>query len=202
MSDPTPSGGNGARDFRLTDRVPCGGDCAGGPWRLAGVRGMLLDTPGGVRNRLSGAGPRGGLDPLPQRPRHPRGARGGAFSPVRAGGPMLSAFPDLSVASARRTLLPRARRVAVARDPGLGGGNLWQTALAHSRDPDAPLVVADPPVPGVDGAPRAEFGIAALCALADAWSSWYLARGVRPRDRVALYLEDSFEEHAHLAALA
>ncbi len=63
---------------------------------------------------------------------------------------MLSAFPDLSVASARRTLLPRAGRVAVARDPGLGGGNLWHTALAHSRDPDAPLVVADPPVPGVD----------------------------------------------------
>jgi acyl-coenzyme A synthetase/AMP-(fatty) acid ligase/acyl carrier protein len=115
---------------------------------------------------------------------------------------MLSAFPDLSVASARRTLLPRAGRVAVARDPGLGGGNLWQTALAHSRDPDAPLVVADPPIPGVDGTPCAEFGIAALCALADAWSCWYLAQGVRPRDRVALYLEDSFEEHAHLAALA
>ncbi|NUU26240.1 MAG: AMP-binding protein [Streptomycetaceae bacterium] len=114
---------------------------------------------------------------------------------------MLSAFPDLSVPSARRTLLPRAGRVAVARDPGLGGGNLWRTALAHSRDPDAPLVVADPPIPGVDGVPRAEFGIAALCALADAWSSWYLAQGVRPRDRVALYLEDSFEEHAHLAAL-
>ncbi|WP_394504383.1 AMP-binding protein [Nonomuraea sp. JJY05] len=106
------------------------------------------------------------------------------------------------MASARRTLLPRARRVAVARDPGLGGGNLWQTALTHSRDPDAPLVVADPPIPGVDGAPRAEFGIAALCSLADAWSSWYLAQGVRPRDRVALYMEDSFEEHAHLAALA
>ncbi|MFI7230457.1 AMP-binding protein [Nonomuraea angiospora] len=115
---------------------------------------------------------------------------------------MLSAFTDLSVASARRTLLPRAGRVAVAQDPGLGGGNLWRTALAHSRDPDATLVVADPPIPGVDGAPRAEFGIAALCALADAWSSWYLAQGVRPRDRVALYLEDSFEEHAHLAALA
>lgn len=115
---------------------------------------------------------------------------------------MLSAFPDLSVSSARRTLLPRVRRAAVARDPDLGGGNLWQTALAHSRDPDATLVVAEPPIPDVDGAPRAEFGIAALCALADAWSSWYHAQGVRPRDRVALYLEDSFEEHAHLAALA
>src|SRR5947208_557647 len=60
----------------------------------------------------------------------------------------------------------------------------------------------DPAVPGIDGARRAEFGIAALCALADAWSCWYRAQGVRPRDRVALYLEDSFEEHAHLAALA
>ncbi|MDI2125667.1 AMP-binding protein [Yinghuangia seranimata] len=115
---------------------------------------------------------------------------------------MLSASPHLSVPSARRTLLPRAGRVDVARDPRLGGGNVWQTALAHSRDPDATLVVADPPIPGVDGLPRAEFGIAALCALADAWSAWYLAQGVRPRDRVGLYIEDSFEEHAHLAALA
>ncbi|MFE2872675.1 AMP-binding protein [Embleya sp. NPDC059259] len=104
--------------------------------------------------------------------------------------------------SARHTLLPRSARIALARDARLGGGNLWRTALEYSRAPDAPLLVSDPPLVVEDGTLRREFGIAALDALADAWSCHYLDRGVRPRDRVALYIEDSFEDHLHLAALA
>ncbi|WP_331770225.1 AMP-binding protein (plasmid) [Embleya sp. NBC_00888] len=104
--------------------------------------------------------------------------------------------------SARHTLLPRPARIALARDTRLGGGNLWRTALEHSRAPDAPLLVSDPPLVVGDGSRRREFGIAALDALADAWACHYLDRGVRPRDRVAIYIEDSFEDHVHLAALA
>ncbi|GCD95735.1 AMP-dependent synthetase [Embleya hyalina] len=104
--------------------------------------------------------------------------------------------------SARHTLLPRPARIALARDPRLGGGNLWRIALEHSRAPDAPLLVSDPPLVVGDGTPQREFGIAALDALAEAWACHYLDRGVRPRDRVAVYLDDSFEDHVHLAALA
>ncbi|MFE5330453.1 hypothetical protein ACFRCG_29105 [Embleya sp. NPDC056575] len=98
--------------------------------------------------------------------------------------------------SARHTLLPRPARIALARDPRLGGGNLWRIALEHSRAPDAPLLVSDPPLVVGDGTPRREFGIAALDALAEAWACHYLDRGVRPRDRVAVYLNDSFEDHS------
>lgn len=103
---------------------------------------------------------------------------------------------------AHRTLLPRPARVALAADPGLGGGNLWRTALEHSRAPDVPLLLSDPPLAFGDGTRRAAFSIAELDALADTWACRYLDRGVRPRDRVAVFIEDSFEDQLHLAALA
>lgn len=101
-----------------------------------------------------------------------------------------------------RTLLSPGARVALARDAELGGGNLWRTALEHSPAPDLTLLIADRPLVNRDGAAQSEFSIAQLCSLADAWSAWYLDQGVRPRDRVAVYLEDSFENHLQVAALA
>ncbi|WP_233289001.1 class I adenylate-forming enzyme family protein, partial [Kitasatospora sp. MBT63] len=64
------------------------------------------------------------------------------------------------------------------------------------------VLLADRPLTGLDGRLQAEFSIAELDDLAQAWSGWYLDLGVRPRDRVAVYLDDSFEDQLHLAALS
>lgn len=101
-----------------------------------------------------------------------------------------------------RTLLSPGARIGLARDPGLGGGNIWRTALEHSPEPGLPLLIADRPLVNQAGAQQSEFSIAQLGSLADAWSAWYLDQGVGPRDRVAVYIEDSFENHVHVAALA
>lgn len=101
-----------------------------------------------------------------------------------------------------RTLLPAEQRPRVARIRGLGGGNAWHAALGIVPAPDLPFLVAERPVVNLDGEEQAEFSLVQLCALADAWSAWYLDRGVRPRDRVAIYLRDSFEDQVQLTALA
>lgn len=101
-----------------------------------------------------------------------------------------------------RTLLSPAARLRLAEDPALGGGNAWRTALEYSPAPDDPFLVMDRPLIDTDGQERTHFSIRRLDALADAWSAWYLDRGVRPRDRVAIHIDDSFEDQLHLAALA
>ncbi|MGW1500961.1 class I adenylate-forming enzyme family protein [Streptomyces mirabilis] len=83
-----------------------------------------------------------------------------------------------------------------------GGGNAWRTALETSRTPDLPVLVSERALVNADGIPQNEFSLAQLCALADSWSAWYLERGVGPRDRVAVYIEDSFEDQVQLTALA
>ncbi|MDQ3402042.1 MAG: acyl--CoA ligase [Actinomycetota bacterium] len=93
-------------------------------------------------------------------------------------------------------------RASLAERTDIGGGNAWLVASLTSPAPDAPLVHADRPLTDVDGHERSEFSIRQLVALADAWSAWYLAQGVEPRDRVAVWIDDSFEDQVHLTALA
>ncbi|GGT14247.1 putative fatty-acid-CoA ligase FadD [Streptomyces purpureus] len=64
------------------------------------------------------------------------------------------------------------------------------------------MLVSERAVVNADGVPQNEFSLAELCALADSWSAWYLAQGISARDRVAVYIEDSFEDQVHLTALA
>ncbi|MFE2377098.1 class I adenylate-forming enzyme family protein [Streptomyces sp. NPDC059398] len=100
------------------------------------------------------------------------------------------------------TLLDADARRKLAGLPGLGGGNVWHTAARLSPWPDLPAVVADRPLVNADGELQSEFSLRQLDELSRVWSAWYLDQGVRPRDRVAVYLSDSFEDQLHLAALA
>ncbi|SEO06044.1 class I adenylate-forming enzyme family protein [Actinacidiphila rubida] len=101
-----------------------------------------------------------------------------------------------------RTLLDGPARTRLGGAETFGGGNVWRTALEHSAAPDAPLLTTDTPLPAPDGSARTVFSIAELNVCADALSAWYLDLGVRPRDRVVVYVDDSFEDQLHLAALA
>ena len=101
-----------------------------------------------------------------------------------------------------KTLLPQEARDHLAQMPGLGGGNAWRIAAEMNPAADLPVLLADRPLLGLDGQPKAEFSLRELDALADGWAAWYLDRGIGPRDRVAIYLADTFAYQVHLTALA
>ena len=94
----------------------------------------------------------------------------------------------------------RAARRRLAADPELGAGNALRRVLEVSARPDAPFVVAERPLPGLHG-PAAELSLAEVDALAQAWSCWHLDHGIGRRDRVAVYLDESFEYLLHFFAL-
>ncbi|KUL35395.1 AMP-binding protein [Streptomyces sp. NRRL F-4489] len=101
-----------------------------------------------------------------------------------------------------RTLLPAGLRARLAADPGLGGGTVLESALAHSPAPDAPFLACPRPLPVCGGGLRGEFSLLDLDRLVQSWAVWYADQGVRPRDRVAVQLPDSFAYSVHLHALA
>src|SRR5215510_2644530 len=101
-----------------------------------------------------------------------------------------------------RPLLSPDQRSQLAARPDLGGGNLLTTALSVHPDPHVPFIRTGRPVINTAGEEQTEFTLAQLDALAQSWSVWYHERGVGPRDRVALYIPDSFAYSIHLYALA
>jgi acyl-CoA synthetase (AMP-forming)/AMP-acid ligase II len=101
-----------------------------------------------------------------------------------------------------RPLLSPDQRSRLASMPDLGGGNLLATAMAVHPDPHIPFIRTGRPVINTAGEEQTEFTLAQLDALAQSWSVWYHHQGVGPRDRVALYMADTFAYSIHLYALA
>jgi acyl-coenzyme A synthetase/AMP-(fatty) acid ligase len=102
----------------------------------------------------------------------------------------------------RQPLLPAELRPKLAADENLGGGNLLSTALAVHPQPDVPFIRSGRPLTNTSGQPQTEFSLRQLDELAQSWSVWYYKQGVRPRDRVTIYLADSFAYSVHFYALA
>src|SRR5215212_3170203 len=101
-----------------------------------------------------------------------------------------------------KTVLTPGLRTALSADATIGGGNLLPSAIAASPHPDLPFLRSLRPLTDTDGRPRTEFSLLDLDRLAQAWSVWYLASGVRPGDRVAVHLDDSFAYSIHFYALS
>lgn len=99
-------------------------------------------------------------------------------------------------------LLAPDQRSALAARPDLGGGNLLTAAMAAHTQADVPFIRSGRPVINADDAAQAEFSLRQLDRLAQSWSVWYYSQGIRPRDRVAIYLPDSFAYSVHFYALA
>ena len=74
--------------------------------------------------------------------------------------------------------------------------------MAVHPDPHIPFIRTGRPVINTAGEEQTEFTLAQLDALAQSWSVWYHEQGVGPRDRVALYIADTFAYSIHLNALA
>lgn len=106
------------------------------------------------------------------------------------------------MALSAQTLLSPEGRAKLAADPGLGGGNVLRSALAVAASPDLPFISSGRPLATEDGAWRTEFSLRQLDTLAQSWSVHYLSLGVGPRDRVLVYIDDSFAYSVHFHALA
>lgn len=100
------------------------------------------------------------------------------------------------------TILSPEQRTKLAKDDTVGGGNLLTAAIAASPRPDQPFLFTGRPVTNTDGVGQHEFSLLQLDELAQSWSVWYLEQGVQPRDRVAVYFDDSFAYSVHFYALA
>lgn len=101
-----------------------------------------------------------------------------------------------------KAILSPEERCRLAAMPDLGSGNLLATALAVHPDPNIPFIRTGRPVVNTAGEEQTEFTLAQLDALVQSWSVWYHEKGVGPRDRVALYIADTFAYSIHLYALA
>ena len=100
------------------------------------------------------------------------------------------------------TVLSVQQRAAVAADDSWGAGNLLTAAIGSNPHPELPLVHLARPLTDTDGQPLHELSLLELDRLAQSWSVWYLERGVKPRDRVAIYVQDSFAYSVHYFALS
>lgn len=101
-----------------------------------------------------------------------------------------------------KTVLSPDLRAQVAADPNIGGGNLLASMLAVNPYPDEPFIQSLTPVPYTDGETRTLFSLRDLDHLVQSWSVWYRTQGVRPRDRVAVFLPDSIAYFVHYSAIA
>ncbi|MGV9361109.1 class I adenylate-forming enzyme family protein [Amycolatopsis sp. NPDC003731] len=101
-----------------------------------------------------------------------------------------------------QTVLSPELRAQVLADPSIGGGNLLPAMLELNPRPDEPFIHSLTPIPYTDGETKHWFSLRDLDHLVQSWSVWYLERGVRPHDRVAVFPPDSLQYFLHLSALA
>ncbi len=101
-----------------------------------------------------------------------------------------------------KALLTKEQRLKFASNDEVGGGNLLRSAIAGNPNPDVPFIRSGRPLTNTDGQQQTDFSLLQLDQLAQSWSAWYLDKGVRPRDRVAIYMKDFFAYSVHYFALA
>jgi acyl-coenzyme A synthetase/AMP-(fatty) acid ligase len=80
-------------------------------------------------------------------------------------------------------------RGALAADTELGAGNVLARVLAHGADPDGPGLTFDTPVDGHPAGTPLTLG--RLAELVAARAGWLHARGVRPRDPIAVWADSA-----------
>ncbi|MCC2321224.1 class I adenylate-forming enzyme family protein [Cellulomonas xiejunii] len=100
------------------------------------------------------------------------------------------------------TFVPVDVREAVAADTTLGAGNALETAMRISPDVDAPYLFVERPLSDAHGVGREQLSLAGLTELVGAWSAWYAARDIGPRDRVGVYVSEGADSLVHYLALS
>ncbi|MCU0687061.1 MAG: acyl--CoA ligase [Polyangiaceae bacterium] len=97
--------------------------------------------------------------------------------------------------------LPAADRLRLAADPSLGVGNFVHYATRENPNRDEPLIWLERPTRSLAGDEYEVLSLSALQGIADQFAAFYHAAGVRPKDPVAVYIEEGVENYVHLVAL-
>src|ERR1051326_9601213 len=93
-----------------------------------------------------------------------------------------------------------AIRAALAADPDLGAGNFLTKLVAHGAPLDGPGMAFDT---AVDGYPAfTDLTLGDLHAAVAARAAWFPARGIGPRDPVAVYVDTAADCFLHFMALS
>jgi acyl-coenzyme A synthetase/AMP-(fatty) acid ligase len=101
-----------------------------------------------------------------------------------------------------RTLLSPELRTKLALDHEVGGGNLLRKAIEFNPNADVAFIRSGRPLVNTAAVEQTDFSLLDIDQLAQSWSVWYLSKGIGPRDRVAILIEDTFAYSIHFYALS
>jgi acyl-coenzyme A synthetase/AMP-(fatty) acid ligase len=99
------------------------------------------------------------------------------------------------------TILPQAERLRLVLDSGFGAGNVLHRAVAANPNRDLPLVFLERPFRALSGEVYEALSLSDLKRVVDQYAAFYHGQGVRPKDLVAVFVDEGVESHLHLMAL-
>ncbi|MER6159907.1 class I adenylate-forming enzyme family protein [Streptomyces sp. NPDC001868] len=98
-------------------------------------------------------------------------------------------------------LISRQERARICSDPELGAGNVLRRLRAYERPLDEPVLRTDGTWSAPDGSCPEVLTLGQLYEVVETYAGWYAARGVRPRDPVAVHSFSAAEFAVNFLAL-
>ncbi|EKX68288.1 long-chain fatty acid--CoA ligase [Streptomyces ipomoeae] len=98
-------------------------------------------------------------------------------------------------------LISRQERARICSDSELGAGNVLHRIKAYDRPLDEPVLRTDGKWRAPDGSRPEVLTLGQLNEVVEAYAGWYAARGVRPRDPVAIHSYSAGEFAVNFLAL-
>lgn len=98
-------------------------------------------------------------------------------------------------------LISRQERARICSDTELGAGNVLERLTAYGRPLDEPVLWTDGGWRAPDGSRPEVLTLGQLNEAVETYAGWYAARGVRPRDPVAVHSYSSTEFAVNFLAL-
>jgi acyl-coenzyme A synthetase/AMP-(fatty) acid ligase len=98
-------------------------------------------------------------------------------------------------------LISRQERARICSDTELGAGNVLERLTAYGRPLDEPVLRTDGSWRAPDGSRPRLLTLGQLTEAVETYAGWYAARGVRPRDPVAVHSHSSTEFAVNFLAL-
>jgi acyl-coenzyme A synthetase/AMP-(fatty) acid ligase len=98
-------------------------------------------------------------------------------------------------------LISRQERARICSDTELGAGNVLHRLKAYGRPLDEPVLWTDGSWQAPDGSHPQMLTLGQLDTAVETYAGWYAARGVRPRDPVAVHTSSSTEFAVNFLAL-
>ncbi len=99
------------------------------------------------------------------------------------------------------TFLPTAERQQLIADATFGAGNVLHRAVRANPNRDLPLIYLERPFRTFAGEVYEAMSLSDLKKVVDQYAAFYYTQGVRPKDPVAIYVDEGVESHVHLMAL-